>query len=647
MSLTKQFSIGFLVVLMLVFFGTVYINVNSFRTYIEDQLNSHAQDTATSLGLSISPYVGDESTLPIVETMVNAIFDSGYYQSIVLKDVDGTVLLTKENPPAPQSVPDWFRELFPLQPPVAETEINSGWNIAGTMTVKSHPGKGYAQLWQNAQDTFRFTLLLFIIGSALLYAVLRIIITPIFAVVSASERISARDFSEIDDVPKTKELNLMVRAINKMAGILNKQHKELTAQAKSYYQTAYLDSLTQLGNKLALDNRLARLFSDKEQSPSGFLVIIRLSSLAHVNEAEGGQTADIYIKTLSHILTEQGAKVGAETYRVRGGDFVMLLENVNEERCCQLLDSLSDEFNAQTLPIYTNGFAHIGAARFNELTKKAQLLENADAALTTAKATPKRWQLASQLEKRISQTEWREEFNRIIASKSVDIVRQPVKNFDGHNVYYECYARFKSKNSEKYLPMSQLIAESEHLHFAGSLDLVILEKILTLYSPTSGETVAINLSPASFAEKSTIEKFVSLLSNFAAIAENIVIEVQEICLQHAPDNVHYLADHLRKLNAKLTVERVGSSIAAFSHLRKLRPNYIKLDGSFTRNIHQSEDNQFFVRSLVNIAHGLNIQVIAELVEEEIEAQTLQELFVDYVQGYLYCQPCSWPELRTK
>ena len=225
MSLTKQFSIGFLVVLMLVFFGTVYINVNSFRTYIEDQLNSHAQDTATSLGLSISPYVGDESTLPIVETMVNAIFDSGYYQSIVLKDMDGTVLLAKENPPAPQSVPDWFRELFPLQPPVAETEINSGWNIAGTMTVKSHPDKGYAQLWQNAQDTFRFTLLLFIIGSALLYAVLRIIITPIFAVVSASERISARDFSEIDDVPKTKKLNLMVRAINKMAGILNKQHK--------------------------------------------------------------------------------------------------------------------------------------------------------------------------------------------------------------------------------------------------------------------------------------------------------------------------------------------------------------------------------------------------------------------------------------
>lgn len=647
MSLTKQFSLGFIVVLLMVFFATVYINVNSVRSYIEDQLTSHAQDTATSLGLSISPYVGDPATSSIVETMVNAIFDRGYYEAIILKDMEGNILLEKRNPPAPQNVPNWFMQQFPLSPPVAETEINSGWNIAGVMTVKSHPGKGYAQLWNSANSTFRFTLLLFIVGAALLYAVLRIILTPIFAVVNASERISARDFSEITEVPRTKELNLMVRAINKMAGILNKQHKELTAQAKSYYQTAYLDTLTQLGNKLALDNRLSRLFADKELAPSGFLVIIRLSSLAHVNEAEGGQTADIYIKTLSHMLNEHGVKVGAETYRVRGGDFVMLLENVNEEKCCNLLNTLSDEFFAQTLPIYTNGFAHIGAARFNELTSQHQLLENADAALTTAKAQPKRWQLASQLETHISQSQWRNEFTRIIETKAVDIVRQPVKNFDGNNVYFECYARFKRENSDNYLPMSQLIAESEHLHCSGSLDLLILEKILTLYNQYSGDAVAINVSSASLAEKSTVNAFIALLEKHKTAAQNLVFEIQEICLQQAPDNVHYLADHLRKLNVKLTVERVGTSIAAFSHLRKLRPDFIKLDGSFTRNIHKSEDNQFFVRSLVNIAHGLNILVIAELVEEEIEAQTLQELFVDHVQGYLYCEPRSWPNLIIK
>jgi EAL domain-containing protein (putative c-di-GMP-specific phosphodiesterase class I)/GGDEF domain-containing protein len=555
----------------------------------------------------------------------------------------GKVLYAKENPEAPEGVPKWFSNMFPLNPPVSETELNSGWNIAGEMTVTAHPGMGYRQLWQNAESTFRFTLLLFIVGTALLYAVLRVILTPIFSVVTASERISGRDFSEIEDVPRTKELNLMVRAINKMAGILNKQHNELTAQAQSYYQSAYMDSLTNLGNKLALDNKLARMFADKEMMPAGYLIIIRLSSLTHVNEAEGAQTADVYISTLASIVKKKGVNLNAETFRVRGGDFVMLLENVNEQRCCELLNELSVEFNNQTLPMYVNGFAHIGAAKFNDLTEKKQLLENADAALTTAKRTPQRWQLASQLEKRISQTEWRQEFNRIIRENAVDIVRQPVKNFDDEVIYFECYARFKSQNEQDYLPMSQLVAESEHLHYAGQLDLLILKKILTLLNKNPADRVGINLSLLTLTEKLHIDSFMSLLKNYPVAAKNLVVEVQEICLQNVPENLFYLADNLRKIGTKLTVERVGTSITAFSKLRKLRPDYIKLDGSFTRNIHKLEDNQFFVRSLVNIAHGLNIVVIAELVEEEIEAHTLHELFVDCVQGYVICEPSKWEE----
>lgn len=641
MSLTKQFSLGFLFVLLLVFVSTIYINVNSTRDYIESQLSSHSQDTATSLGLSISPYVADENSLPIVETMVNAIFDSGYYQSITLLSTDGNVVLSKQNPPTPEGVPNWFRDMFPLNPPTSETEINSGWNMAGTLEVTSHPGKGYQQLWENAESTFTLTLLLFIIGSALLYVVLRAILNPVTAVVTASERISARDFSEIKDIPNTKELNLMVRAINKMAAILNKQHSELTAQAQSYYQSAYQDTLTKLGNKLALDNKLARLFANKEMMPTGYLVIIRLSSLGHVNESEGAQTADIYINTLAHILKTKGSEVSAETYRVRGGDFVILLENINEERCCKFLNELSDEFTAQTLPMYTNGFAHVGAAKFNELSNKKQLLENADAALTTAKQTPKRWQLASHLKANITQSEWRAHFDRIIRDNAVDIVRQPVKNFDSTTVYYECFARFKAPDDDNYLPMSELIAESEHLHYAGALDTIILKKIITLLAQTPNETVAVNLSPLTLAERVYIDKVISVLEQHPQQAKHVVIEIQEISVQNAADNVHYLADKLRKLNTKLTIERVGSSIAAFSHLQKLRPHYIKLDGSFTRNIHKTEDNQFFVRSLVNIAHGLNIAVIAELVEDESEANTLKELFVDHQQGYAVCRPCAW------
>lgn len=640
MSLSKQFSLSFLFVLTLVFLGTVWINVNSFRDYVSNQLASHSQDAATSLGLSISPYMGSEDDLPLIETMMNAIFDSGYYLNITLYDTEKKVLLEKVNPETPVTVPSWFASLFPLNPPMAETEINNGWYIAGSMTIVSHPGVGYDRLWDNAKETFLLTFAIFLVGSGLLYGALRVITTPIIAVVDASKRISARDFSEITKVPKTRELNLMVKAINKMAGILNKQHVELTSQAESYYQTAYIDGLTKLGNKLAMDNKLSRVFADEEMKPSGFLIIVRLSSLAMVNEGEGAEKADNYIKTGSDIMSKVALEHAGEVFRVRGGDFVILFEHLEENHCKLVLEQLSNLFSLEVSPIYSNGFAHVGAAHFDHLTSRIALLENADAALTAARHLPQRWQMASQLSVKQSQREWREQFNEIIENKRVDIARQPVKDFDGQLLYFECFARFKSRDQQSYLPMPQVVSESEYLHMAGKLDLIILEKILTLVS-VDQEPVAVNLSTSALSDKEIINDIINLLRSNASLCPLVTFEIHEMSLQRYPEECIEFAEALRQIGVKLTLERVGSNLASFSHLKQLRPDHIKLDGSLTRKIEKTEDNQFYVRTLVNIAHGLNIKVIVELVETLEEAQTLHSLYVDFTQGYLQGKPEMW------
>ncbi len=643
MSLSRQFSLGLLLVLGLVFVSTVWINVNSTRTYIDDQLTSHAQDTATSLGLSISPYLGSDADLPIVDAMINAIFDRGYYQSIVLTDMQDNVLLEKHNPPLPETVPDWFIQIFPLTPPVANTEINSGWTMAGKLQVKSHPGLGYAQLWENAKDTFWLTAVLFLLGIVLLLGLLKLINQPIKAVIAATERICARDFSEVSPVPKTRELNLMVMAINKMSAVLNKQYKELTAQAQSYYQSAYIDALTQLGNKLAMDNKLSRVLSDNEMPADGYLILIRLSSLAYVNESQGANTADIYIKSVAHILSFEGdtADLATEVFRIRGGDFALLLENASEEQCTGLLTSLTEKFNAQHLSIYKHGCAHMGAAHFTASTKRGDLLEMADSALTAALNSANRWQLASQVRMQQPQSAWRSQIQDIITHRSVDIVRQPVFNADKQPIYLECFARFKVAGGNEYIPMAQLVSEAEKLQLASDLDLLIIEKILEHSSSEADELIAINLSPATLSSQSSVTKLIAMLTTHKALCPALVFEIGESCLQQSPQLTESLADALRQLGAQLTIERVGSSIGAFTLLRKLRPNFIKIDGRFTRHIEDTTDNQFFVQSLVNIAHGLNIQVIAELVESEAEAQTLQSLFVDYFQGYYFGQPQKW------
>jgi EAL domain-containing protein (putative c-di-GMP-specific phosphodiesterase class I) len=89
---------------------------------------------------------------------------------------------------------------------------------------------------------------------------------------------------------------------------------------------------------------------------------------------------------------------------------------------------------------------------------------------------------------------------------------------------------------------------------------------------------------------------------------------------------------------KTAIDHYGKNFCPFSYLYNLKCNYLKIDGGFTRGIDESKENQFFVRSLVDIAHSLDIHVIAEAEETQAEYQTLQQLKVDGEQGYFVGKP---------
>ena len=134
---------------LITFIGASWVSVDTTRTYLNDQMKSHAQDAATSVGLSISPYMDGENSM-IVETMIVAIFDSGYYQKVSLIDVDDKVMMSRENNRVIDGVPSWFINFFELTPPIMSSEVSNGWNIAGIISFQSHVGSSYLKLWQHA-----------------------------------------------------------------------------------------------------------------------------------------------------------------------------------------------------------------------------------------------------------------------------------------------------------------------------------------------------------------------------------------------------------------------------------------------------------------------------------------------------------------
>jgi diguanylate cyclase (GGDEF)-like protein len=639
MPLSRQLILSLFSVLLAVFLGTLMLNVSNTRDAIEQQLASHAQDTATSFGLSITPYIGDENDLPLIETMMSVIFDRGYYRSIVLKDVEDTILLEKHNPDAIDGVPAWFMRWFPLNPPMVTSEINDGWTIAAVLTVQSHPGIGYQQLWRNTIDSFTLISLIFALALALLIVLVRLITVPISAVVKQVEAISEQKFEQLHISPRTLELKVFVNSFNKMSQGLNDLFARLSNQTERYRQFAYSDNLTKVGNRRAFDLAFDALLSDTEQRPHGFLLLIRLSSLNQVNSNIGFVAGDDYIKGVCAVINQvlEPQTTPCTLYRLNGADFCLLLEDVEEAQGIIVIQSLMDKCKAIEKCEFESGTIHIGAGGFTYGDNKGKVLEKVDSALTNAATEEQRWQLASQLNMVQSNEIWREQITLLLKSGQADFVAQPIESFSGQIEYQEWFARFRDPRNEQYLPMTELIPVSIRLDFAQKIDellvLCALQKI-----PHVAGNMGLNLSRFSLLQPAFQDWLMKQLSLLGESCQRLILEIPERALLGDIESLSSFVAQLKAMGVRITIERFGAQFAAFTQLRKMRPDYLKLDGRYIKNIDSEEDNQLFVHSLVNIAHGLGIKIIAERVETEQEGQTLKDMGVDLVQGYFVGAP---------
>ena len=118
-------------------------------------------------------------------------------------------------------------------------------------------------------------------------------------------------------------------------------------------------------------------------------------------------------------------------------------------------------------------------------------------------------------------------------------------------------------------------------------------------------------------------------------------EFEDSALIHHKDDTISFCKTLMTLGCRVTIEHFGENLASLAGLRAIQPHFVKISGKLTKDIHTDKDNQLFVSSLLSIARGLNINVIAELVENEAESVALTQLDVAYQQGFYFAKPTLW------
>ena len=643
MRLSTQLSTSLLVFLILVFAGSFVINVKLTREYVNEQLATHAQDTATSLGLSITPYLSEDNGIAIAETMVNAIFDRGFYQYITITDMEGNLLIEKRNPTTVDTVPSWFTDIVEITPPVEKTELNDGWTMAGELAVQSHPRLANETLWESVKQSAFMFFAAFVFAYIALLFIITAITKPLRIVVNKIEDIQNQKFSHINYKPFTKELSFITQAVNRLSSSVEAMFKELTQKAEQYRIQAYEDSLTGTQNRSAFSRHMTALLSKTATSDEGYVILIRLAQLNAINMTLGAQEGDNYVISVANELKSFTSSIQetAFLFRVSGADFVLVTEAMTKQDCEARLQELSTSLS-HCNPIKDGSKAvWIGAAQFNDEQSFSEIMENADSALMAATKQANGWQFASELSHIHSNTAWKERLNQILEQQYADIVIQPVMNIEKNVAsYYEAFARFKEKSSGNAIPMSQLIPASERLNLIPEVDKLVVTLVLNKLAQNK-RNVAINIANASLANTAFRQWLLTLLNQNTALCTQLVFELEDSALIHHKDDAISFCKSLVNLGCKITIEHFGDNLASLAGLRAIQPHFVKIYGKLTKDIHADKDSQLFVTSLLSIARGLNINVIAELVENEAESVALSRLDVAYQQGFYFAKPALW------
>lgn len=648
MTLYRQLIIFTFILFLFLFAGTWYAKLESTRSFLTSQLESHAQDTATSLALSISPHVA-EKDMTAVEGMINAVFDRGYYQMITFSDPRQKMLIEHVLAVKIEDVPGWFVRLVPVKTPEATSDVMAGWNQAGTIHVKSHPGYAYATLWKDVLNmTVWFTVCaVFVLVAGGLG--LRMLLKPLVAVERQADALCRKEYKIQVPLPWTKEFRRVVEAMNRMTNKVKEMFEEQAAQAEGLQEWVYHDHLTGLGNRRYFESQIAGILDQHDISAKGIVLLVRIHDLEALNQQRGFQAGDELLKRVSILVKESsGTYANVARARLTGGDFGIFVPNASPwdgEHIAKDLANRLSRLAAEQIAVSDN-IGHLGAASYDGVTTLGRLLSEADLALGSAmQKGANTWDIRAITEASdkmpLGQQQWKDILVKALQERRISFDAQPVvENTQTQKVMHlEIFSRIVQEDG-KLLNAALFMPIAERLKLVSTIDRIVIEEVMKVdFSGLGVNRVAINLSPASLEDDSFSLWVCTFLKSLSPQSPHINFEFSEFAAIQHLTLVKEFSAAVRECGHGIGLDHYGQSFSKLGYLQSLHPEYVKIDRAYTGELKDEDnDSRFYIASLCSVAHSIDIAVVAEGVESVQQAQILKELNLDAMQGYYVGKP---------
>ncbi|MDP2247994.1 MAG: LapD/MoxY N-terminal periplasmic domain-containing protein, partial [Nitrosomonadales bacterium] len=298
MSLIKQLWIATILLVVIVFSGSIVTSIASSRDYLVEQLKEKNIDNATSLALTMSQMDKD---LVNIELLVSAQFDAGHYQLIRLSDPNGNIILERKKDSQEINAPAWFIKLVAMEAQPGYAQVQDGWTQFGRVRVESDARFAYEDLWRGSQIMLLVSLIIGFLSALLGSLLLKRILRPLGDVVRQAEAIGQRRFITIKE-PQTSEFKAVVKAMNRLTKRIRKMLEEESTRLEKLRLEANYDRTSKLMNRQYFFSRVDAVVSQEEDFSDGVLVIAHLKDLSAIDKTLGHEETDALLRRLGEAM---------------------------------------------------------------------------------------------------------------------------------------------------------------------------------------------------------------------------------------------------------------------------------------------------------------------------------------------------------
>ena len=418
-------------------------------------------------------------------------------------------------------------------------------------------------------------------------------------------------------------------------------------QDLEYY--AARDPLTDLFNQRVFNDMMAYEIKRAQRHKYPFaLMVIDCDNFKPINDNFGHSFGDKFLQTVADIL-EKEKRPEDIVARYGGDEFTIILPECDENGAMAVANRISKRIEQEKL-IAPDGTRvgitiSIGISVYptHSLSQKDMFII-ADSMMYQAKEEgknsikiPNQTDVSSILKQKQEKSSL---LIKAIENDQIEAYFQPIKpSSSNHNglVIHELLMRIHQDG--KVVSAFEFIEIAEARGLINTMDLMVIEKAFRKIQESSYEGILfINLSPKSLIMGDFINKINGFVEKYNIQKEKIVFEITE---RETVKNFSLLEKFVHILKSegyKFAIDDFGAGFSSFHYIKKFPIDYVKIDGDFIVNINKDAKDKAFVNSIVTLAKELEVQAIAEFVENEEIVKVLDELEIDYYQGYHIGKP---------